>query len=99
MPDDIDIGDIYRVSVPFTDADGTPQDPTTVKMFFRKPDATRVTYTYLTDAELVRDDVGKYHVDLTIDQSGTWTYRFEGASGPVTAADEETFDVKESRFY
>ena len=99
MPiDDIDIGAVYEVRVPFTNEDSVAVDPTTVIMRYRKPDGSRTTLTYGVDAEVIKESVGVYTVDLSIDQAGVWTYRWEGSGGAVTAADEETFTVKESRF-
>lgn len=59
-------------------------DPTTLTFKFEKPDGVETTYIYGTDAELVRDSVGKFHVELTLDQAGTWIWRQE-STGIVTA--------------
>lgn len=60
-------------------------DPATLSFAFEKPDGTVTTYIYGTDAELVKDAIGKYHVEVTLDQSGQWLWRQE-STGVVTAS-------------
>lgn len=94
-----DWGDLARFSVSFTDAAGTPTDPTTVTIRLLHPDgATETTYAYGTDAALVRDDVGAYHADYLIDAVGYWGWRWEG-TGAVQAAVEGRLLVPESPFF
>lgn len=96
---DIDIGDVYRASVSFVDEDGVAADPSAITFRWRKPDGTRSSYVYGTDAELVKSSTGSYYVDLDLDQAGVWTYRFEGTGGDAKAAEEDKFTVLESDFY
>jgi hypothetical protein len=70
----------------------TETDPTTVQFKVKPPRSEVVTYVYGTDAELVKDDVGEYHVDVVGDIKGKWVYRFEG-SGVCTAVDEAEFSI------
>jgi hypothetical protein len=51
-------------------------DPGVVKFKYIKPGLAAVTLTYLTDVEVVRDSQGMYHVDLDLDVSGKWYYKF-----------------------
>ena len=74
-----DIGDVARVVGTFQQQDGTFVDPSTVTFTFTKPNNAPVTYVYGTDAQLVKDAVGKYHVDLAIDTSGMWPYKYAGS--------------------
>ena len=71
-----DLGDLVRCTGTFTTDGTTVHDPTVVKFSFQKPGGATVTYTYLTDVELVRDSEGVYHVDLNADTAGQWYYRF-----------------------
>jgi uncharacterized protein YfaS (alpha-2-macroglobulin family) len=87
-------GNEIRLSVAFQTLDGNAIDPTAVELKVIDPDGD-VT-TYLPDA-VVKDAVGHYHVDLTMDVAGRWYYRFEG-SGAVTAAGEGSFTVNHSPF-
>jgi len=89
---DYEKGDLVRCSAAFTDADGNYLDPTAVLFRFKKPDGTTTTYTYGADAELVKDAVGRYHVDVDADAEGVWAYRFE-STGTGQAAGEEAFTV------
>jgi hypothetical protein len=76
-----DLGDIVRLSVNFK-VNGILTDPTGVTATVRKPDGTTTAYAY--PATIVKDGVGLYHLDVTVDQSGEWTYKFVGTG---TAAD------------
>jgi hypothetical protein len=67
-------------------------DPTTLVFMFRKPnDSATTTYVWGTDAQLVRDSVGKFHVELSLDQAGIWSWR-QQSTGVVTAS-QGTFNV------
>lgn len=96
---DIDIGDIYRVTISFVDENSAAADPTAVTFRFRKPDGTRTAYVYVTDPEVVKSSTGVYYVDLSLDQAGVWTWRFEGVGGSAASADEDNFTVESSVFY
>lgn len=92
-----DVGDIARVAAPFTDENGAAVDPTTVTFKFKKPASAETEYVYPTDAELVKDSTGNYHVDLTLDTAGKWYYRWAG-TGANVAADEGELTVQASHF-
>lgn len=87
---DYETGDLVRCSAVWTDADGNYLDPTVVKFRFKSPDGTTTTYTHGVDAELVRDDTGRYHVDVDVDAAGVWWYRFY-STGTGQAAGEDAF--------
>jgi len=97
MSNTYDIGDLVRVSVTFTDADDAPADPTAVTFQFTDPSDETTTYTYGVDDELVKDDTGDYHVDVSLAEAGRYYYRWAG-TGTVKAAEEDWFGVRESRF-
>ena len=97
MANSYDGGDLVRVSLAFTDENGTDADPTTVRGRFRDPDGAITTYLYGTDAELVKDATGRYHFDVSPATSGEWRYRGEG-TGAVQAAAEGRFSVRASAF-
>ena len=92
-----DRGDLIRCSGVFTDAAGSAQDPDVVIFKFTDPSGTTTTYTYNAEAELVKDSVGNYHVDVNADATGLWRTRWE-ATGTGQAADESAFRVAESQF-
>lgn len=91
------IGDIVRVTAFFT-IDGVATDPSsgpTCK--YKDPTPTTVSKTYPGDAEIVKDATGRYHRDITIDQSGTWYYNWAG-TGTAQGAEEGSFEVEETEF-
>jgi uncharacterized protein YfaS (alpha-2-macroglobulin family) len=92
-----DLGDLVRCSGAFTNASDAAVDPDTVLFQFRTPSGDITTYTYGVDAELVRDSLGNYHVDVDANEVGEWWVRFY-STGSGQAADELSFEVSESRF-
>jgi hypothetical protein len=73
---------LLRLSVAFTDAaTSAAVDPSTVTLLLTRPDGTAETHL----ADVYRDDTGAYHLDVTVDQAGTWRYRWEGAGRAVAA--------------
>lgn len=90
-----DFGDLVRVSALFADSGGTELDPAVVQ-FQCIAEAIQLVTTliYGTDAELVRDSIGRYHVDIDSNESsGTWTWRFY-SSGSGQGAVEDQFYVR-----
>ena len=97
MRNQYDKGDLVRVTATFTSPSGAAVDPTGVVFRLKRPDGTTTVYTYGTDAQLVRDAVGVYRVDVSADQPNMYYYRFEG-TGANQAAAEGEFDVLAGRF-
>lgn len=85
-------GDLKRFSATFKNLAGTATDPTTVKFKYTKPSGTTTTLVYLTDAALVKDSTGNYHVDLDLTEAGMWFYRWEG-TGAVQETEDGEFTV------
>jgi ribosomal protein L21E len=85
-----EVGDAVRVTVTFRDLNGAVADPTTVVAKYRRETDAVTTKTYGTDAEVVRDSLGVYHIDITPSAAGTWHARFAG-TGAVIAAAELSF--------
>ena len=96
-PNSYDIGDRVRVSNRFATPAGVDTDPTTVVCKYIDPSLNVTTKTYGSDAEVVKDSTGRYHLDIDVDEAGTWSYRWTG-TGAVVAAGEQTFVVRESAF-
>lgn len=92
---DTNPGDVERVSTNpgFKNSAGTLTDPTTVVLKWRVgPDGAVTTWTYLTDAQIVRGSVGLYRADITVTAAGLHYFRWVG-TGAVVAAEEGTFSV------
>jgi len=90
------VGDKPRLTVTFTSG-GVPVDPDALTVKVRNPANEVTTYVYGVDAEVVRDSIGVYHVDVSVDRSGTWRHRWEG-TGSNQAAGESSFEVEDSYF-
>lgn len=91
------IGALVRSSAVFRDANTEAViDPTVVLFRARKPNGTVISYTYLTDAQLVKDSTGNYHVDLNADASAIWRCRWY-STGTGQAAAEDEFVVAASK--
>lgn len=86
-----------RLSASFTDIAGNPVDPGGVFFQHKDPAGVTVTKQYGVDPEVVRDSAGKYHMDVTADQSDDWWYRIY-STGTAMSAQEETFTIHISRF-
>jgi hypothetical protein len=56
------IGNAVKWSVVFLDESGGAIDPTVVTFWLVAPDGSMTIFTYGTDAEVVRDDEGEYHI-------------------------------------
>ena len=93
-----DIGDKIRCQGTFQDSDSVNTNPTATVFKFKTPGGTTTTYTYGTDAELVRSATGIYYADITIAEEGIYHYRLEG-TGTVTAGGEDSFRSILSQFY
>ena len=92
-----DKGDRVQFTAAFTNLAGAAADPTTIRFKVKRPDLTETTWVYGTDAQVVRDGVGAYHAEVDFDQSGDWTYRWEG-TGAVQSAGERAVIVRASAF-
>lgn len=82
-----DIGDVVKLAATFRDAAAQLADPSSVALRILKPDGTVVTPTP------VRESLGLWSHDLSLDLSGWWTYRFIG-SGANQASDEGRLFVR-----
>jgi hypothetical protein len=90
-----DKGDLVQLPASFVNDSNVATDPTGVSVKVMKPDGTTVTYTYLTDVEVVKDSTGNYHLDLAISLAGVYKYKWFG-TGAVTTAEGGQFTVKPS---
>lgn len=96
MSQTFDIGDLVRLSAEFRDIAGALVDPSTVTFKVKPPGGDVVAYVYGTDPEVVRDSVGAFHVDWTVEINGTHWWRFE-STGTGQAAAEDSFTARASR--
>ena len=89
-------GQKVRLTAVFRDGDGLAEDPDNVTFKTRAlvPDVA-ATYVCPTDAEVVKDSVGHYHLDVVATYSGGWAALATADNGAVA---EIVFTVEESSF-
>jgi hypothetical protein len=88
-------GQSVRLYVAFTDANGTASNPTAVTCKVEEPDGTETTYTTPT---ITNPSTGTFQLIVVPDQSGMFSYRWEGTTGTSVAVDEDQFHVLGSVF-
>src|SRR4051812_34729221 len=81
-------------SIEFTDDAGVATDPDTViftvERYSPPPPSAIQTYTYGTDAEVIKDATGTYHLEYLVAAQGTYLWRAAG-TGAVQRAFEGWF--------
>lgn len=92
-----DVGDLVRVSGEFKASGGALSDPTVVYVKYKDPSGNETTKQYGVDAAVVKDATGQYHLDIDVDEAGTWYYRWY-STGTGQAAKEVEFIVDPSAF-
>lgn len=90
-----DVGDKISLTALFKNSAAVLTDPTVVKMRYEDPSGNETTLTYGTSPEtdITKSATGTYVAYLTLDEAGTWYYRWI-ATGAVVAQEEGTFDVR-----
>ena len=83
------LGQKIRVGYSYTTQAGVAADPGAVFVVVRDPGSNVTTYQYGVDAEVVKDDSGEYHIDLSLSVAGIWAVRGY-STGSVQAATADT---------
>lgn len=91
------VGDMAQIQVEFLTSDQVLFDPSGVSFMIMYPDTSRVSYVYSTDLQLIRDSIGKYHLNFPLTVSGVFTYQCKG-TGSAMAVIERKFKVLPSVF-
>lgn len=93
-------GALVRLSAVFTDVNGAAVDPTTVTvktlaptLVSGRPQGTVSSLVYGVDAAVKRSAAGHYYVDVSVDTTGIWRWRWE-STGVGQAAAEGSFKVE-----
>ncbi len=86
------IGDLRRLTAVFT-VGGTDTDPSALTFTMREPDGTETSYLLGTDAELVKDSTGNYHVDWPIAKARRHHYTWIGTGAAAEAGQGEFYAV------
>lgn len=87
-------GELIRINGEFRTVSDQLYDPQVIRVRIQKPDGEVLTYLHGTDAQLVRDAVGKYHADIALSMPGMWRYRWESEGGQ--GACDDRFFVRNS---
>ena len=69
-------------------------DPTVVTLLVMDPTGAAVTYTY--PANITKDTLGHYHMQITPTKSGTWTYKWQATGNAAATSPDTTFTVNPS---
>lgn len=93
MTEIYDVGDKIRMSAVFTAA-GALMDPTDVyfRLYIKK--VFIVEHEFGISPALIRDSVGRYHMDFIIPTRGYWSYKAIG-TGAVVAVETSFFIATE----
>lgn len=92
------VGSLVRVSVIFIDnVMNDFIDPSEVYFRCQSPGGSSVYYQYGNGAEILKDSEGHYHVDISLDYGGEYSYGWYG-KGTGQAAVEGSMSVEASRF-
>lgn len=90
-------GDLVRVSGTITDTSGSSIDPAAVFFVLRTPDGSEIEYLYGREADLKREEAGRYYIDIDCALAGTYYYRFY-STGAGQGAAEGAFKVERGAF-
>ena len=89
------LGEKIRISVIFTDADGTETDPDTIKLEIKDPLDVVDTFVYGVDP-ITKEAVGRYYYDQDADAVGRWN-AYWYTEGNFIAAGDTAFHVRQKR--
>ena len=93
MPGPYDVGDVVRSTVTIK-VSGAVTDPTTLTFQLRNAaDTITTTYTFDTDAEVVKETTEVYHFDNTTTEAGIIRWRW-AATGTAAGAEEGSYIVR-----
>lgn len=69
-------GNAITLKGTFTDDLGVYADPSTIKLSVMTPAGVLTTYEYGVDASLIKQDTGRYEMDILANEIGIWYYRW-----------------------
>lgn len=97
MANSYDYGDLVLFTGDFTDADGDYQDPDNVYFQIKTPSGVTTSYHFGEDEEVNKISTGRYSIELSVNASGYWKYRWY-STGVGQAAEENSIYVEPSEF-
>jgi len=94
MANTYDIGDLVKVTGTWTDSDDAALDPTAVFLVYKDPSGNVCdALQYGVGAEITKASTGVYTCNISIDEAGSWYYRWY-STGTGQAAQEGYFSVR-----
>jgi hypothetical protein len=96
LANNYDIGDSITITAAFATAGGVAADPTEVTVKVQDGAGTETTYLYSL-AQVTKNSVGNYSLNVTLTVAGRWWYRVAG-TGAVIGAAENWFYVRNTEF-
>jgi hypothetical protein len=97
MYDKITVGETVKFTAQITNLKNQLTDPVGIMFKIKNPIGVSTTYLYGTDAQILKDSVGKYSIDLILDVVGTYKIRWETVSPNVSI--EENTIIAEKTIY
>lgn len=91
-----DIKTRVRISIEFIDIESDlPVDPQDVFLYVQDPNGTETKYGYQA-SEVQKVGDGMYQYDLDLNQSGRWTYQYQGIGGAEVSSSPMPIQVRET---
>ena len=96
MPNRYRVGQSARCTGNWWDGDYSARvDPAAVYFYVTDPSGNVDSYEYGVDDEVVKEEDGKYHVDVSCDEAGVFVYQF-WSTGAYQASAGDQFEVTTS---
>jgi hypothetical protein len=95
--DVFELGQVVRQNVTFKNLAGVAVDPGALTVKVKSPLGVVTTYVYGTDAQVVKDSEGNYHIDLDLDGQGVWSGKWIG-TGANKGSKKFNFKIDEDEF-
>jgi hypothetical protein len=92
-----EIGQTVILRVAFKNQAGVAADPTTLKVEIKDPLGQETEFTFGTDAEVIKDSVGNYHIARDPEIQGVYVAKWRG-TGANKGAARDQFKMVEDFF-
>ena len=87
---------LIRIACQITDLDGAPVNPPELTLLIKNP--RKIEKVFTLDDDIQQEADGIYYSDYTLDEEGSWYYRWE-VGGALPVSDEKELIVVDSEFY
>ena len=97
MYDKITVGETVKFTANISNLKNKLEDPVGIMFKIKDPLGVLTTYLYGTDAQLLKDSLGKYTIDLILPIAGKYKIRWE-TTAPNISIEENTIIAEASIF-